>query len=129
MTDGSFDPLHEGHIAYLRAAEEVGLPVLCNIASDSWTRAKHPILLQQARRAHVVDAIRHVSYVHCASTSTTAVLEQLRPAVYAKGRDWLDRGGIPNEEQSVCELHRIRVIYLDTVKNSSSELIKELRRQ
>jgi cytidyltransferase-like protein len=129
MTDGSFDPLHDGHIAYLKAAEEIGYPVLCNIATDTWTATKHPVLLPQVRRAAVVDAVRYVSYVHCATTSTAAVLLQLKPAVYVKGQDWLDRGGIPNEELAICNSHRIQIAYLDTVKNSSSRLINELRRQ
>ncbi|MEY3358669.1 MAG: Cytidylyltransferase-like, partial [Actinomycetota bacterium] len=30
MVDGSFDPLHEGHIAYFSAAAELGWPLLCN---------------------------------------------------------------------------------------------------
>ena len=34
MVDGGFDPLHEGHIAYFAAAAELGVPVLCNLASE-----------------------------------------------------------------------------------------------
>ncbi|NBX51841.1 hypothetical protein EBT25_18345, partial [bacterium] len=30
MVDGSFDPLHEGHIEYFRLASELGFPVICN---------------------------------------------------------------------------------------------------
>jgi bifunctional ADP-heptose synthase (sugar kinase/adenylyltransferase) len=128
MTDGSFDPLHEGHIAYFEAAARLGLPVLCNIAPDSWTLGKHPVLLAQSRRASVIDAIRYISYVHCSTSTTQSVLERLRPVTYVKGRDWLDRGGIPSDEQALCERCGIQVVYLDTVKNSSSRLIHELRR-
>ncbi|MFZ9804353.1 MAG: adenylyltransferase/cytidyltransferase family protein, partial [Ilumatobacteraceae bacterium] len=32
MVDGSFDPLHDGHIAYFSEAKKLGNPVLCNIA-------------------------------------------------------------------------------------------------
>jgi len=35
MVDGSFDPLHDGHIAYFAEAAALGMPVLCNIAPDS----------------------------------------------------------------------------------------------
>ncbi|NDI10852.1 MAG: hypothetical protein EBY74_07690, partial [Actinobacteria bacterium] len=31
MVDGSFDPLHDGHIEYFRQAAGLGLPVLCNV--------------------------------------------------------------------------------------------------
>jgi phosphopantetheine adenylyltransferase len=38
LVDGSFDPLHEGHIAYFVATERLGHPVFCNIAHDDWTK-------------------------------------------------------------------------------------------
>jgi hypothetical protein len=48
----------------------------------------------------------------------------LKPAIYAKGSDWKDRGGIPEVEQQVCDALGIEVVYLDTVLNSSSALLK-----
>ena len=127
MVDGSFDPLHDGHIAYFEATASFGLPVLCNITNDEWTSQKHRILLPQPLRARVIDAIRHVSYVHCATGSTKSVLEQLRPHTYVKGADWKNRGGIPATEAEVCDRLQIRVIYVDTVLNSSSRLIEQLK--
>jgi cytidyltransferase-like protein len=127
MVDGSFDPLHEGHIAYFSAAAELGWPLLCNIANDSWTIKKHPVLLGQQSRAVVIDAIRHVSYVHCAEVTTCEVLQKVRPVAYVKGNDWLTRGGVPQEEVDVCQRLRIEIRYVDTVLNSSSRLINQLR--
>jgi cytidyltransferase-like protein len=127
MVDGSFDPLHEGHIAYFAAAERLGKPVLCNITNDEWTSGKHPVLLPQSTRSIVIDAIRYVSYVHCATGSTRQVLEQLRPYAYVKGADWLKRGGVPTEERELCETLGIKVEYVDTVLNSSSKLIERVR--
>ncbi|MFM8968836.1 MAG: adenylyltransferase/cytidyltransferase family protein [Actinomycetota bacterium] len=127
MVDGSFDPLHEGHIAYFAAAERLGKPVLCNITHDEWTSRKHPVLLPQSSRALVIDAIRHVSYVHCATATTKEVIEQLRPFAYVKGADWLTRGGIPEDERALCERLGVKVEYVDTVLNSSSKLIERLR--
>ena len=62
MVDGSFDPLHDGHIAYFRGAAEFGIPVLCNVASDSWTVTKHQVLLSQVQRGAVIDAIEVVKH-------------------------------------------------------------------
>jgi cytidyltransferase-like protein len=75
MVDGSFDPIHDGHIAYFQGAAEFGIPVLCNVASDSWTVTKHQVLLSQVQRAVVLDAIRFISFVHLSSTSTLEVLK------------------------------------------------------
>ena len=89
MVDGSFDPLHDGHIEYFRAASAVGLPLLCNVASDEWTSSKHPVLLSQQQRGVVLDAIKYLSFVHLSSTTTLEVLELLQPKIYIKGADWL----------------------------------------
>jgi len=129
MVDGSFDPLHEGHIAYFQAASQLGLPLLCNISSDAWTASKHPIMLSQSNRAVVIGAIRYIQYVHCSQVTTSAVLRQLRPTAYVKGADWKLRGGIPTEEQKICDELRIQVNYVETVRNSSTKLIEQLRSQ
>jgi bifunctional ADP-heptose synthase (sugar kinase/adenylyltransferase) len=123
MVDGSFDPIHEGHVAYFAAAAALGLPVLCNIAPDSWTSSKHAVLLSQVQRSVVIDAFRDISYVHASLLSTKDVLSALKPAIYAKGNDWKERGGIPSAEQQICDDLGIEVVYLDTVLNSSSALL------
>jgi cytidyltransferase-like protein len=91
MVDGGFDPLHAGHIAYFRAAAQLGAPVLCNVASDDWVARKHPPLLPQDDRAEVIDAIRWIDYTYLSRTATADVLETLRPLFYVKGADWRDR--------------------------------------
>lgn len=125
MVDGSFDPLHEGHIAYFLAAKKLGNPVLCNIAADSWTESKHAVLLPVEQRAIVIDAIKHIDFVHISNDTTATVLTKLRPAIYAKGSDWKDRGGIPANENEICKLHEIKVVYLETVTNSSTALLQK----
>jgi bifunctional ADP-heptose synthase (sugar kinase/adenylyltransferase) len=125
MVDGSFDPIHDGHIAYFQGAADFGIPVLCNVASDSWTVTKHQVLLSQVQRAVVLDAIRFISFVHLSSTSTLEVLKLLKPRLYIKGNDWIARGGVPKEEQDACNSLDIEVKYLDTVLNSSTRLLAD----
>lgn len=122
MVDGGFDPLHPGHVAYFRAAAELGLPVLCNVSSDEWVARKHPPLLPQAERAELIDAIRCVEYVHPSSTTTAEVLRDLRPRAYAKGADWRDR--LPEEELEACAEHGIEIVYLETVRDSSTAILE-----
>lgn len=125
MVDGSFDPIHEGHIAYFKEAAKLGYPLLCNIAPDAWTAKKHKLLLSQEQRSIVIDALRSIQFVHAAQIPTLEVLQILQPALYVKGSDWKDRGGIPQDQQNLCEKIGIEVRYLDTVLNSSSDLIRE----
>lgn len=123
MVDGAFDPLHRGHIEYFRAACALGLPLLCNIASDRYVRTKHPPLLPEDQRAAVVDAIRFITYTHVNQFDTETILRELRPRYYVKGNDW--RGCLPPEQVTICADHGIEVVYLDTVLDSSSRLLQQ----
>jgi cytidyltransferase-like protein len=123
MVDGAFDPLHRGHIEYFRAAaEQLGAPVLCNVASDRYVWTKHPPLLPEDQRAAVVDAIRYVAYTHINRVDTETILRELRPKYYVKGRDW--EGRLPPDQVVICRECGIEVVYLDTVLDSSSRLLK-----
>jgi D-beta-D-heptose 7-phosphate kinase/D-beta-D-heptose 1-phosphate adenosyltransferase len=124
MVDGAFDPLHRGHIEYFRAARALGLPLLCNVASDRYVRTKHRPLLPEDQRAAIVDAIRYIDFVHIYQVDTETVLRQLRPRYYVKGSDWRERG-LPPEQMLICREHGIEIVYLDTVLDSSSRLLRD----
>jgi len=121
MVDGGFDPLHDGHIDYFEAAKGLGSPVLCNVSSDEYVATKHPPLLPDERRVRVIDAIRYVDYVHLSHTSTAEVLEKLAPRAYVKGADW--EGRLPPEEVRLCEALGVEIVFLDTVRDSSTRLL------
>lgn len=127
MVDGAFDPLHRGHIEYFRCASELGVPLLCNVASDRYVRTKHPPLLPDADRAAVVDAIRYITFTHVNSHDTETVLRELRPRYYVKGSDW--RGRLPAEQVAICGAHGIEIVYLDTVLDSSSRILQQFAQQ
>ncbi len=125
MVSGGFDPLHPGHVAYFEAAARLGAPVLCNVSSDEWVARKHPPLLTQDERLRVIDAIRFVDYVHAERTTTEDVLAGLKPRYFAKGADWRDR--LPPGEVEVCEANGIEVVFLDTVVDSSTDILRRHR--
>jgi cytidyltransferase-like protein len=122
MVDGAFDPLHEGHIEYFRAAAALGVPLLCNVASDRYVRTKHPPLLPEGQRAAVVDAIRYITYTHINQFDTETILRELQPSHYVKGKDW--DGRLPAEQVAICAEHGIAIVYLDTQRDSSSRLLQ-----
>jgi cytidyltransferase-like protein len=122
MVDGCFDPLHPGHIAYFAAAADLGWPLLCNIAPDSYLRTKHAPLLPQQDRAVVLDAIRYISFVHPSAVSTGEVLEELRPRAYVKGADWA--GVVPADQVDICGRLGIEIVLLDTVRDSSRRILQ-----
>lgn len=127
MVDGAFDPLHAGHIEYFRAAAELGVPLLCNVASDRYVLSKHPPLLPETQRATVVDAIRYISYTHINAHDTETILEHLRPRYYIKGKDW--DGRLPPRQVEICSRLGIGIVYLDTIRDSSSRLLQRYAEQ
>ena len=104
MVDGAFDPLHRGHIEYFRAAvAQLDVPLLCNVASDSYVRTKHAPLLPEDQRAAVVDAIRFISYTHVNQFDTETILRELRPKC-VKGRTGK---GVSPDQVRICGEHGI----------------------
>jgi cytidyltransferase-like protein len=128
MVDGAFDPLHRGHIEYFRAAaEQLDVPLLCNVASDRYVWTKHPPLLPEDQRAAIVDAIRFISYTHVNQFDTETILRELQPKYYVKGKDW--DGRLPPEQVKICRELGIEVVYLDTVFESSTRLLNDIIKQ
>jgi cytidyltransferase-like protein len=125
MVDGSFDPLHPGHLAYFRAARSLGYPLLCNICPDRETAKKHPILLPAADRAQILAHLDILQYVHVSDRPTVDVLRQLQPAFYVKGMDWKDR--LPVEQGQVCDELGIRIRFTDSILESSSRLLAKFQ--
>ena len=91
-TGGCFDLLHPGHVATLRAARGLGdCLVVCINSDDSVRRLKGPTrpLVTAADRARVLEALEFVDAVVVFGEDTpSAVLERLRPDVWAKGGDY-----------------------------------------
>lgn len=92
FTNGCFDVLHRGHVAYLAQAKQLGDVLVVALNSDeSVTRLKgtgRPVN-SASDRAAVLAALSCVDHVAVFAEDTPAVLlELLRPDVYAKGGDY-----------------------------------------
>jgi rfaE bifunctional protein nucleotidyltransferase chain/domain/rfaE bifunctional protein kinase chain/domain len=91
-TGGCFDLLHAGHVATLRAARALGDCLLVCLNSDeSVRRLKGPgrPLMRLADRIAVLEALGCVDVVVPFDERTPeAVLQRLRPDVFAKGGDY-----------------------------------------
>ena len=91
-TGGCFDLLHAGHVATLRAARALGDCLLvCLNSDDSVRRLKGPgrPVVRLADRIAVLEALGCVDVVVPFDERTPeAVLQRLRPDVFAKGGDY-----------------------------------------
>jgi cytidyltransferase-like protein len=64
LITGGFDPIHSGHIEYLKAARKLGDVLIVGVNSDEWlTRKKGKPFLSWQERSTIVENIKGVSYV------------------------------------------------------------------
>lgn len=93
FTNGIFDLLHRGHIAYLAEARQLGDRLVVAINGDESARLldKGPDrpMNREGDRAFQVAALESVDAVVIFHEATpTALLSRLRPSVYVKGGDY-----------------------------------------
>lgn len=64
LITGGFDPIHSGHIAYIRSARELGDKLFIGLNSDAWlTRKKGKPFMSFYERETVLDSIKGVDGV------------------------------------------------------------------
>lgn len=129
-TNGCFDILHSGHVAYLEGARSLGDVLLVGMNSDSSVRGLkgpgRPVNGEQDR-ARVLAALECVDGV-CIFTGKRAdrFLELVSPDIYVKGGDYtletLDPG-----ERSVLESCGAEIRFIDMVPGKSTTLILQKR--
>lgn len=123
MVDGGFDPLHDGHIRYFKETKSKlkNCKILCCLASDKYIETKHKIFLTQTQRSIIIDSIKYIDYVIKSNISTAHVLEKIKPKFYVKGKEWKNK--LPKEEIEICRKNKIRIIYINTKKSSSTKIL------
>jgi len=129
MVDGGFDPLHDGHIRYFQEARKKykKYKIVCCLANDRYIKRKHKVLLNQERRSIVIDAIKYIDFVIKNNISTSYALNKIKPSYYIKGKEW--RNKLPLEEIKVCKKNKIKIVYLNTKKSSSSKILKNYEKK
>ncbi len=61
IVTGGFDPLHSGHIAYFKAAKELGNPLCVGVNSDEWlTRKKGKPFMTIDERMSIIKELKCV---------------------------------------------------------------------
>jgi D-glycero-beta-D-manno-heptose 1-phosphate adenylyltransferase len=93
FTNGVFDVLHRGHVAYLAAARDLGATLLIGVNSDVSARGlgKGPDrpLNREADRLLVLAGLQSVSWLTLFNESTPCkLIERCRPDLYVKGGDY-----------------------------------------
>ena len=126
FTNGCFDVVHRGHVAYLNQAKRLGDVLVVALNTDEGVaRLKGPgrPVNPLADRAAVIGALSCVDHVvSFAEDTPVALLEAVRPDVYAKGGDYT---AAMLTEIPVVTAHGGRVAILDYLPDRSTTAVVE----
>lgn len=130
MTNGCFDILHAGHVAYLARARELGQRLIVAVNDDDSVRRlkgpERPVNPIDLRMA-VLSGLESVDWVLSYSEDTPArLIEYLLPDVLVKGGDWAVKDIVGHDTVTANggEVHSLA--FLDGC--STSEIIDTIRK-
>ena len=120
---GYFDPIHIGHLEYLRKAKELGdslVVIVNNNYQCKLKKGKH--FMDENDRVEIVKALRYVDEVFLSVDSDRTVcksLEEIKPDIFANGGD---RATSEVPETPVCKKFNIKMVdgLGDKIRSSSS---------
>ena len=129
LANGCFDILHVGHVRYLEGARRLGDVLVVAINSDRSVRALkgpgRPILNEEERSA-LVSALRCVDHVVVFDElDVTGVLDQLRPAIHAKGTDYTE-STVPEREKVLAYGGQVKITG-DPKDHSTKDVIRRIQ--
>ena len=108
---GYFDPIHVGHLEYLKMAKSLGDKLVVIINSDYQAGLKKgKSFMPEQDRLEIVQALRCVDEVFLSIDKDKSVcksLEYLKPDIFANGGD-RSTGEVP--ELSICKKYNIKII-------------------
>ncbi len=130
FANGAFDLLHAGHVRYLEGARREGDWLLVGVNSDaSVARSKgagRPIV-PAAERAEIVAALESVdAVVVFEEDSPSALLDELKPDVHAKGTDYTS-DTVPERDVVARNGGRTAIVG-DPKDHATTDLIERIRR-
>lgn len=132
LVTGGFDPLHSGHLAYLREAKKLGDKLIVGINSDDWLiRKKGKNFLPEQERHEILSSIRYVDGCILFNDNDDTAIEALKNVkmlfpfaqiIFANGGD--------RTKENIPEMIFDDVIFMFGVggedkKNSSSWILKK----
>ena len=89
LVTGGFDPLHSGHIAYFKAARELGDHLVVGVNSDEWlTRKKGRPFMPFEERAAIIKELGCVDEVIGFSDDDDSACNAIGQVLATKGSSW-----------------------------------------
>jgi cytidyltransferase-like protein len=134
LVTGGFDPIHSGHIAYFKAARELGDRLVVGLNSDEWlTRKKGRAFMPLSERLSIVRNLRMVDGVTTYDDSDGSSREAIRAVrrsypddhiIFANGGD-RTRTNIPEMDCDVNDVEFAFGVGGENKANSSSWILED----
>ncbi|MGD1119260.1 MAG: adenylyltransferase/cytidyltransferase family protein [Dehalococcoidales bacterium] len=129
---GGFDPIHIGHIRYIKVARQLGdrLIVILN-TDDQLIRKKGYCFMPYAERKEILEAIQGVDVVVPnidSDITCNESIEYYRPNILAKGGDRIE-ANMPDIEKAACASLGCEIVYGvggGKIQSSSSLVTKSI---
>jgi rfaE bifunctional protein nucleotidyltransferase chain/domain len=129
FTNGCFDLIHRGHVAYLNEAKSLGDYLVVGLNSDSSVKklekGTNRPFNNENDRAFVLDNLKAVDYVIIFSEDTPYnLIKNIKPDYLVKGSDWKEEDIVGSD---VVKANGGQVISLKFVDNySTTSLINKI---
>lgn len=134
LVTGGFDPLHSGHIAYFKAAKELGDKLVVGINSDDWlTRKKGRAFMPSVERISIIENLKVVDHCLLFDDTDGSAKEAIRNVrqlfpndhiIFANGGDRTPTN-IPEMDIIDNNLEFVFGVGGEDKKNSSSWILEE----
>ena len=136
LVTGGFDPVHSGHISYIRAARELGDVLIVGVNSDSWlVRKKGEPFMPLDERGAIIEEFKSVDVVIVFDDSDGTAIDAIKQVLdlYPEDEVLFANGGdrtLDNIPEMVVESERLHFVFGvggEDKKNSSSWILKDYK--
>lgn len=134
LITGGFDPVHSGHIEYIKAARKLGDYLIVGLNSDDWLeRKKGRSFMPWPERAAILSELKSVGRVINFDDSDNTAKDAIKKVrsifadnklIFANGGD-RDQFNIPEMDYVDSNIEFVFGVGGDDKKNSSSWILKE----
>ena len=140
VISGYFNPLHTGHLDYIKCASGLGDKLVVIVNNDAQVEIKGSTpFMKESDRMRIVSAIKNVDQVVLSIDTDASVVQTIKSLYNEYAVDWDfddmmfanggDRGKNNSPEEAYCNWRKIKTVYNVGGSNtqSSSSLISEIR--
>ncbi len=136
LVTGGFDPVHSGHISYIRAARELGDVLIVGVNSDAWlVRKKGEPFMPFDERGGIIEEFKSVDVVIAFDDADGTAIDAIKQVLelYPEDEVIFANGGdrtLDNIPEMVVESERLHFVFSvggEDKKNSSSWILKDYK--